>query len=155
MTKLLLALFLLPLMASAAKVTVNGLAARELYDSLNIKVTAVIDDHTGMQYGTAKYGKEFGCHELLTRCHCMRLARTRLSNHEQSRRLVLVKDALHQGSDGHLIHMLGINGLVTRPSLDTFEKQRRGCWTSFVRMSALMLVRQTPRQSLYFYWPRH
>ncbi len=65
MTKILFILALFPLAASAAQINVSGKAARELYDSLNIKAVNVVDEHSNTTYATAKYGKSFGCERSL------------------------------------------------------------------------------------------
>ncbi|MGE3262869.1 MAG: hypothetical protein AB7K68_13895 [Bacteriovoracia bacterium] len=69
MTKILFILALLPFTASAAsfqtveekEVRISGVAARELYDSLALPEQRVYEEHTGMPYAKAKYGKNFGC----------------------------------------------------------------------------------------------
>lgn len=63
MTKILFILALLPFTAAAAEsqTRVTGAAARELYDSLALPEQRVYEEHTGMPYAMAKYGKSFGC----------------------------------------------------------------------------------------------
>lgn len=51
--------------AQPVEVRISGAAARELWDSLNIPAVAVRDEHSGIQYGIAKYGTKIGCERAL------------------------------------------------------------------------------------------
>jgi hypothetical protein len=44
-----------------AETRINGSAAREMYQSLNVVETPVADEHGGPIYAYAKYGRDLGC----------------------------------------------------------------------------------------------
>ncbi|MGZ3737666.1 MAG: hypothetical protein ACXVC0_22050, partial [Bdellovibrionota bacterium] len=56
----------IPAAASAQPIEtrIEGAAATEMYDKLNIAETDVRDEHGGAAFGKAKYGTSIGCEKL-------------------------------------------------------------------------------------------
>ncbi len=43
---------------------IEGAAAQEMYDHLNLPETEVRDEHGGQAFGKAKYGQHLGCEKV-------------------------------------------------------------------------------------------